>query len=201
MQVATRLHACSAPIIRTKRATRPRDPGLTMRRVVTAQADIFSIPFYSRHRHGEIWTGVLAMCATIVGGGTLSIPWAVERSGLVLGGSLLLTASIFSAAAVKFLLAAARRHGGLCTYDQVLEAAFGAWARHLTVWSVVATCFLTLSANQILLRQLVVPLAAGYVLHRELSAREGVLLGICLVLVIVPLTFLPTLHGASHRYN
>lgn len=168
-----------------------------MRRTST-QADMFSPSFHSSRRRGEISSGVFSMVGTIVGGGTLSIPWAVAKSGLALGLSLLLLSALISATAVTFLLSAARRCGGLRTYDAVLEAACGRWARTLTSWSVVATCFLTLCANQILLRQLAVPLVAEYALRRPLGHAEGLLVGAGLVSCVVPLTYMSTLNSLRH---
>lgn len=165
---------------------------------VSTQLDLFSPPYHSALRRSEIYHGSITLVATIVGGGTLSVPWAVAQSGLALGvGSLALLAA-FAGLSVHFLLSSARRYGGLRSYEEVLQAALGRWAKELSAWSVVLTCFMTLVANQILLRQLVVPLASAYVLHRPLTRWQEVGLGAGLVAAVVPLTFLKTLRALRH---
>lgn len=165
---------------------------------VSTQLDLFSPAYASPLRKSEIWHGVLTLVATIVGGGTLSVPWAVAQAGVALGLGTLVLLSAFAALSVHFLLSSARRYGGLRSYEEVTHAAMGRWAKELSAWSVVITCFMTLCANQILLRQLVVPLAAAYVLHRPLSPSEELMLGGGLVAAVVPLTYLTTLRALRH---
>ena len=174
--------------------------GTTSRRLAMSddQMDTHAGGYYSIHRRGEVRHGILALVSTICGGGSLSIPWAFAKSGIVAGLAILCTSAALSALGVHFLLGGARRAGGLRTFDQVLEAALGPWARSLTIWSVVATCFLTLVANSLLLRQLVVPLTAEYVLLRPLSRTEEVVLGSSLVGMVIPLTFMTTLNSLRH---
>ena len=45
--------------------------------------------FSSQGRHSEVWHAVVALVATIVGGGSLSVPWAVAKSGFAMGLALL----------------------------------------------------------------------------------------------------------------
>ena len=136
--------------------------------------------------------------STICGGGSLSIPWAFAQSGLTAGLIILILSALLSAMGVHFLLCGARRAGGLKSFDSVLEAALGPWARIFTIWAVVITCFLTLIANSLLLRQLAAPLAAEYVLERSLTRSEEVILGSGLVSIVVPCTYLNTLHSLRH---
>jgi amino acid permease len=162
------------------------------------QDEVHAGGFHAVHRRGEVWHGVFSLVATIVGGGTLSIPWAVNKCGMVLGLSLLGLSAVACAMSVHFLLCAARRCGGLRTYDTVLQRACGWWGQVGTIWSVVVTCFLALVANQILLRQLAVPLVSSYVMKRPLEHWEALALGAGVVAPLVPLTYLRTLN--SLRY-
>ena len=161
------------------------------------QAEIFAGGFHSKQRRGEISHAVLALVGTIVGGGSLSIPWAIDKCGFALGIGLLVLFAAVSGLSVHLLLSAARRHGGLHSYDEVLRVAAGRWAEAVTILSVVLTTFLTLVANQLLLRQLLAPLAA-LVLSRTLTRWEAVALGCSAVALVVPLTFLSSLNSLRH---
>ena len=159
------------------------------------QMDTHAGGFHSVHRRVEVSHGILALVSTICGGGSLSIPWAFARSGVFVGLLVLILSAWLSAQGVHFLLGGARRAGGLRTFDSVLEKALGPLARMLTICSVVVTCFLTLIANSLLLRQLSAPLMAEYVLERAMTRNEEVALGTGLVAMIVPLTYLSSLHS------
>ena len=75
--------------------------------------------------------------------------------------------------------------------------AAGRWAQAATILSVILTTFLTLVANQLLLRQLLRPLAS-LVAGRALSSVEAVVVSCSAVALVVPLTFLPTLNSLRH---
>ena len=139
-----------------------------------SQADTHAGGYDSVHRRGEVSHGIVALVSTIVGGGSLTLPWAFAMTGVGAGMVILSLSAVLSGLGVHFLLSGARRAGGLRTFDQVLEAALGTWASALTIWSVVCTCWLTLVANSLLLRQLVVPLASSLIFSRELSRPEQV---------------------------
>jgi len=163
----------------------------------SSQDDSFYGGFSSQGRHSEVWHAVVALVATIVGGGSLSVPWAVAKSGFAMGLALLSLSAGTCAICAHFLLAAARRHGGLSSYDEVLLTAAGKGGQLATIFSVVFTTFLTLVANQILLRQLLTPLA-NQLLDRALSHWESVALGCGAVTLIFPLTFFTSLNSLRH---
>ena len=163
-----------------------------------SQVEGFAGGFYSPDRRLAVSSGVFSLVGTLVGGGTLSVPWAVSQCGVGLGLFLLCFFGAISALAVTFLLSAARRCGGLRTYDAVLERMWGPSGRLVAIVSVLVTCFLSLVAIQILLRQLAAPLCAQLLLGRALTDHEAIALGSGLVLAIVPLTFLETLNSLRH---
>ena len=169
-------------------ATLQDRPRRNIRHCASEQADIFAGGFHSKSRRGEVSHAVLSLVGTIVGGGSLSIPWAVNQAGFAMGLGLLVVAAFISCISVHFLLGSARRYGGLRSYDHVLLVAAGRPGQIATILSVVLTTFLTLVANQLLLRQLLSPLA-GQILHRELTHWEAVGLGCGAVTLVVPLTF------------
>jgi hypothetical protein len=173
-----------------------RDRGMSEQRETHAGG------YRGRHRQGEVSHAVFALVGTIVGGGCLSLPWALDQCGYALGLGCLCLACSMACVSVHFLLAAARRHGGLRSYNEVMRVVGGRWAEGLTIFCVVITTFLTLVANQLLLRQLLSPLAAHYLLGRKsaepLSHWEAVAVGSIAVLFVLPLTFLPTLNSLRH---
>ena len=174
----------------------PRWDGLSCAfrsRTLTAsksQVEGFAGGFHSPDRRLAVYSGVFSLVGTLVGGGTLSVPWAVAQCGVGLGLLLLCFFGAISALSVTYLLSAARRCGGLRTYDAVLERMWGPAGRLVAIISVLITCFLSLVAIQILLRQLASPLASQFVLGRALDEHESIALGSGLTLAIVPLTFL-----------
>ena len=93
----------------TVNASQAPQPWLFTRdRSKSHQAEGFAGGFHSPSRRLALHSGVFSLVGTLVGGGTLSVPWAVTRSGLVGGLFLLLLFSVMSAASVQFLLSAAR---------------------------------------------------------------------------------------------
>ena len=86
-------------------------------RVARSQQDVFVGGYHSAHRRGEVSHGILALVSIICGGGSLSIPWAMAKSGLALGLAILTASATLSGMGVHFLLGGARRAGGLRTFD------------------------------------------------------------------------------------
>ncbi len=160
--------------------------------------DTFNPAYRSPQRRGNVRGGVANLVGTIIGGGTLSLPWAFRKSGVVVGFCLLVGSACLCDAAVYFLLSAARRAGGLRTYDEVLARAFGRPGRLASLWSIAATCFFTIVGYNVLVRQLVAPLAQHFLLHRPLSNLESIVSGSGLVLAMLPLTFYSSLRSEEH---
>ena len=70
--------------------------------------DTFSPPFASPARRGEIYGGVLNLVGTIIGGGTLSLPWAFRQTGVLVGMCILVVSACCCDASVYYLVSAAR---------------------------------------------------------------------------------------------
>jgi amino acid permease len=149
---------------------------MSLRRV--RSLDQFNPPFSSHTRQGSVYGGVMNLVGTIIGGGTLSLPWAFRQSGVLIGLIVLGLSAISCDVSIYFLLSAARRSGGMRTYDEVVDAAFGRPGKLMALWSVVLTCFFSIVAYGVLLRGLISPLLARYVIGHSLSDGSPSSLGV-----------------------
>ena len=138
------------------------------------------------------------LVGTIIGGGTLSLPWAFRQSGVLIGLIVLGLSAISCDVSIYFLLSAARRSGGMRTYDEVVDAAFGRPGKLMALWSVVLTCFFSIVAYGVLLRGLISPLLARYVIGHSLSDGESIIAGSASLLVMLPFTFFRSLNSLRH---
>ena len=85
---------------------------------------IFSPPFTSPTRTGTISSAVFNLTTTMVGGGVLSLPYAMSKSGLVTGFALLLLFGCVADFTVYSLVSCSRR-SGQATIEGVAKAALG----------------------------------------------------------------------------
>eukprot|EP01084_Bolivina_argentea_P253772 426409_1 len=74
--------------------------------------------FDSNYRQQSVKVGTLNLISTMIGGGVLSLPFAVARSGLILGFILLTASAIASIFSFDILISASRRTGAL-NYRQI----------------------------------------------------------------------------------
>mmetsp|Transcript_28257 Transcript_28257/g.51004 ORF Transcript_28257/g.51004 Transcript_28257/m.51004 type:complete len:697 (-) Transcript_28257:180-2270(-) len=102
-------------------------------------------------------SATFSLVATMVGGGVLSLPYAMSQCGLVFGTISLLVAAVASAWTLDMLVDCARATGR-DSFELVGHAAFGEFSRKATVALVFAICWLTKVAYFVLLTDLFVPL-------------------------------------------
>jgi amino acid permease len=142
-------------------------------------------------------SSVFNLVATMVGGGSLSIPFALAQTGVALGVGYLGASAAVSVYTFRLLLSCSRRSGGQ-TYEECGERAFGRPVKLLTMWLVFFMTFLAAVAYGILARDLASPLVENYILGHASSTRTHNLIALCLIGVVSPLTFLRSLHQLSY---
>ncbi|CAN0383842.1 unnamed protein product [Ectocarpus sp. 12 AP-2014] len=156
----------------------------------------FSPHFFSEKRQGTVTGAVATLLGTLLGGGVLSLPFALRRSGIVFGAILLLLTSFATDFTVFTLVSCSRRSGG-SSYESVADVAFGRRAKLLCMALVVCVTYLPLVGYTILLRDLLAPLAE-VALNRTLGSPARNLLVSALVVLIYPACTLRTLTALRH---
>ncbi|CAM9699247.1 unnamed protein product [Chrysoparadoxa australica] len=142
--------------------------------------------FASRSRTGSVSGAVVNLISTILGGGVLSIPYALRLTGLVPGLVMLLVTAAASDYSVYTLVSCSRRSGAQ-TFEGVAEAAFGRSAKMMTMLLVICVTYLPMVAYTILLRDLTSPILEMYAMDETQMTMHGrnVLMSL-LVLVVSP---------------
>lgn len=131
-------------------------------------------------------SAMFSLIATMVGGGVLSLPYAMSQSGLAFGTLALILSGCASGWTIELLVECAQRTGR-DTYELVGHAAFGEFGRKGTVNIIFIICWLTMIAYFVLLGDLLQPaLEMAIPALRHLGSIEGtrrlVLCGAALVL-------------------
>jgi len=114
-------------------------------------------------RQSSLPTATLALASTIMGGGVLSMPFAFKQAGIVAGLILLCLMAAASAFSLYILVSCSRRIGAR-SYDAVMMAALGRWARPLTLILLLCLLMLGCVAYMLLVRELAAPIATQ-ILH------------------------------------
>eukprot|EP00929_Paragymnodinium_shiwhaense_P071413 TRINITY_DN36304_c0_g7_i1.p1 TRINITY_DN36304_c0_g7~~TRINITY_DN36304_c0_g7_i1.p1 ORF type:complete len:682 (-),score=90.11 TRINITY_DN36304_c0_g7_i1:143-2110(-) len=102
-------------------------------------------------------SAMFSLVATMVGGGVLSLPYAMSQCGLVFGTITLLISAAASTWTLDMLVDCARCTGR-DTFELIGHAAFGEFGRKVTIMLVFVICWLALVAYSVLLADLLVPI-------------------------------------------
>ena len=132
-------------------------------------------PPYDPSRRSTVSSSSMSLLSSMIGGGILSLPFAVSRCGVIVGVVLLAALSVASTFSVYIIIAAARRTGTE-TLDDIAEVAFGRAGRFvsrallvtLLYAAVVAYCILIRDCMQTLLAMTVPADADSHLLRNVL---------------------------------
>jgi len=113
-------------------------------------------PFDDETRVGEVSSAVFNLVSTILGGGIVSLPAAMQGSGMILGGIALLLSALAAAFTIDLLVLASNRTG-TDGYEAIGKKAFGSRAQLATVSLIAVLTWLVLVAYTVLLGDLLVP--------------------------------------------
>jgi len=148
-------------------------------------------PFDDPGRQIGTPSATFSLVATMVGGGVLSLPYAMSQCGILFGTIALLASALASGWTLDMLVECARSTGR-DTFELVGHAAFGEGIRKFTVVVIFFLCWLSMIAYFVLLGDLLVPTAelAVPALKRLGSAEtiRRVILG-CAALLLSPMCY------------
>jgi amino acid permease len=156
-------------------------------RLATDSSDL-GVKYDSPSRTATISSAIFNLVSTIVGGGVLSLPFAISVQG-VFGGIIALILSAMASDFSIYILIASSRSRGARGYEDVAAAAMGESARVVTVFLIFAITFLISIAYTILCADLLtalVDLASNNQIIAAVS-REYVIIGF--IIAVSPLTF------------
>ncbi|CAE8680171.1 unnamed protein product [Polarella glacialis] len=154
----------------TAGSTTPALPFTMMSPRGPRQLEYLGRSFDDSRRNIATPSATFSLVATMVGGGVLSLPYAMSQCGLVLGTICLLAAAVGSAWTLDMLVDCARATGR-DSFELVGHAAFGEFSRKMTIALIFAICWLTKIAYFVLMADLLVPLAERALPH--VAAAQG----------------------------
>ena len=141
--------------------------------------DLLVPPFDSELRHSSRLVATFNLVATIVGGGDLSLPYAFEKCGIILGTLLMIFAAVITDRSL-YLLCLCARQTGVRTYGEVGKVAFGPWMETFISGLLFVFLLFVLVAYMVLVRDIWTPIV-GMLLSAEPQGNL-VLLGILLLM-------------------
>jgi amino acid permease len=161
---------------------------VAVRRQRSPTMTLMEVPADSPQRTATLSTAVFNLVSTIVGGGVLSLPFAISVQG-VAGGVLSLLASAVASDFSIYILIASSRSRGARGYEDVAAAALGEPARVLTVLLIFALTFLVTVAYTVLCGDLLAALVdvfSGSVI-KEAESRPYVIAAY--IVAVAPICF------------
>lgn len=112
--------------------------------------------FDTKSRRQSAKVGIFNLISTMIGGGALSLPFAISRCGLVLGFSLLIISALLSIFSFDILIATSRRTGAM-TYQQIGFFAFGEKVSLFVTILILFNCYIAAIAYCVLIGDLIKP--------------------------------------------
>jgi len=143
-------------------------------------------PFESDSRKGATPSSVFNLVSTILGGGVLSLPYAVQSSGLLLGAIALVLSALASAFTIDLMIIASNRTG-YAGYEDIGRGAYGRTAQLVTITLIGLLTWLAAIAYGVLIGDLLVPPVQLLGWHPGVWGRR--LLIVCALSFISPLAF------------
>ena len=113
--------------------------------------------FDTAERQQSAKVGSSNLISTMIGGGVLSLPFAMSRTGLVLGFIMLTVSAIASVFSFDILVSSSRRTGAM-TYQQIGFFAFGPKTQHLISLLILCLTFMVSIAYCVLVGDLMKPI-------------------------------------------
>ena len=136
-------------------------------------------------READVWACVVAMLATIIGGGALSVPYAFKLCGLR-GGLLLLALSALASDFALYALCSASRRTGTATLAELAKAAQGPYLENAVVVALFLLCGFVAIAYTRLLRDLLGLFLAPFFQKDAIIVDRALVL--CATFVLFPLS-------------
>ena len=113
--------------------------------------------FDKEERQQSAKVGIFNLISTMIGGGVLSLPYAVSRAGLILGFAMLTLSAMASVFSFDILVSASRRTGAM-TYQQIGYFAFGGKIQYIITFLIWCLTYLASIAYCVLVGDLIKPI-------------------------------------------
>lgn len=136
---------------------------------------------------------IFTLVSTILGGGVLSLPFALDQCGLVFGGLVLIISALMSGYTADLLILSSRTVGK-DTFEQVALRACGGRGQVLTVCLLFALTFLAAVGYIVLIGDLLVPILQLAVGHSISPWMKKLLLS-GIILLVLPACCSRSLHS------
>ncbi|GAB5035163.1 sodium-coupled neutral amino acid [Nannochloropsis oceanica] len=152
--------------------------------------------FHDLSRKSSLSVAVVNVIATVVGGGTLSIPYAFMQCGWALGTFLLLTACLSCNFALYILVSCSRRTGKR-SYQAIARHCFGPKVEMAILGLLILFLFLVLMAFMLLVRDTATDLVE-FLTGARLSAIHSHYILAATLWLVFPLCLCRSLHALRH---
>mmetsp|Transcript_48428 Transcript_48428/g.94654 ORF Transcript_48428/g.94654 Transcript_48428/m.94654 type:complete len:508 (+) Transcript_48428:262-1785(+) len=158
---------------------------------------LFEPSFDSRERNGSVFSAVFNLLSSMVGGGTLSLPYAFYKTGLVTGIIIMIIMALAADFSVYALISCSRKTG-VNSLEEVTSEAFGHKMTAVITFIVGISCYLSLIGYAVLVRGIAGPIVDHYILsHDDLDANDEKMpsftqnsIMVVFVMTVTPLMFL-----------
>jgi amino acid permease len=199
--IATNVSATAA----TEEVEYERDPhrgggNMLLDRRMSETALTLTPVFHSQMRKLQPTHAIFNLVSTIMGGGVLSLPYALSQTGIIAGVTLIVVAAAMSDFSVYLLVAAARRKN--CTsYETLAEECGGRKAKLLVITLVFGLTWLCEVGYLLLVGELALEVASGFLEmgnDPEVLNYWRIICTICCTISILPLCFFDKLHALRY---
>jgi len=153
-------------------------------------------PFYARAGTGTFFGSVANLVNAAVGAGMLSLPFALQHSGLLLGCILLLVLGLLSCLSLH-VIGRAQKQTDSRTYQECVAKVLGERARIIVTYGQlvffvgICVAFLDITPDQL------APVFSQWVGHDSPLARRELIIVMIAVVVLLPLMFLKNIQKLS----
>jgi len=158
--------------------------------------EYFSPRFSAPERQVKQHSAVFSLVSTIIGGGVLSLPYAMSKCGLVLGGLMFIFAAAMNGFTVDLLVNSSRRTG-LESYERLAFGVFGTPATLIVAAMLFILTFFITIAYIILLGDLVVPILE-WLSGLDIGVLGKKLTQIIAIVLVFPLTLKRNFYGLKY---
>lgn len=149
---------------------------------------------YCPSRKATFMSATFNLVSTIIGGGVLSLPYAIDKCGVVAGGVFMMIAAIASDFSLYLLVSCSRRCGA-SSYEEIVCKAFGKKAQVVTMVLLILLTFLTFVAYIILTKDMTSALMERYVFNMDLSERGKNIVTLLFLCMISPILFFRSINA------
>jgi len=172
----------------------------------TVSMEFFNPPAESHLRRSNLFAATFNMVATIIGGGILSIPLSLQKTGLILGTILMIVAAITTAFSLYILCSCSRRSGA-SSYGGVARVAFGPGLELFTTLLLFVFLIFVIIGYMVLVKNIWTPIVIALMQNIHLESDENAinvkqLENIVLLVIIVlvsPFLLKQDLHALRHN--